>query len=172
MKKLLLTFLLILVSSVASAESKSFVLQEKYMTILSPPVINKDYYSIEFGFLTKKKIKSYHYNAFVTANLLEDWKEQPGKIRAGALGFKAGVLLPTQKWIPLYAEVAAGYAKTTLHENPIFGKEDQALAKKDRFFAEAGLVYKIDKFLLRFAYQRGTVKYFHRHFIFSVGVTY
>lgn len=175
MEKILLLFCLFFTSLAFAGDNnddKSLVLQEKYMTILAPPVINKDYYSLEFGFLTKKKFKNYHYNAFVTVNLFEDWKDQPGKVRAGALGFRGGVILPTQNKIPLYVMMSLGFAKTTLHENPIFGKEEQALAKKDMLYAEAGLLYKIDKYLVRLAYQRATAKYFHRHLIFSMGVTY
>lgn len=172
MKKYFITLTLLLFSSSALAETKSLVLQEKFLALAALPIINKDYYSIEFGFLTKKKSWDYQYNAYVTVNLFEDWLDQPGKLRAAGLGFKGGVVLPTQKTIPLFAMLSVGFAKTTLHKNPIFGREEQAVDRKDMLFLEAGALYKIDKFIMRLAYQRGTIKHFHRHVIFSMGVSY
>lgn len=172
MKKTLLTFALILMTPTVSAENKSVVFQEKFLALAALPLINKDYYSLEFGFLTKKKSWNYEYNAFVTATLIEDWLDQPGNLRAAALGFKGGVILPTQQKIPLYGMFALGFAKTVLHKNPLFGPEEQTIKKKDRLFVEASALYKLDNYLLRMSYQKGTVRYFHRHFIISVGVTY
>lgn len=171
MKKHFILFLLFFLNTGIAAEKTNFVIEDKFLVLAGLPVINKDYYSLEFGFLTKKKAKNYQYNAYVTATLFEDWLDHPGKVRSGALGFKGGVILP-QNNIPLYTMLSVGFAKTALHNNPLFGKEEQSIARKDMLFLEVGALYRIDKIFLRLAYQRGTVKHFKRHVIFSVGVSY
>lgn len=140
--------------------------------MIAPPIINKDYYSIEFGFVTPKSVKSYYYNAFVTAALFQDSLEQPDKLHAGGLGFKAGIMLPTQTYIPLLITMTGGFAKTALHKNPFFGREEQSVSRKSMLLAELGLLYRYDKYFLRFAYQVSTVKYFKRHSLIMFGVNY
>lgn len=176
-KMFLMTFFIFMTSimtSMSFAGTNDFILKNGRLAIVAPPVINKDYYLIEFGFVTQKKIKSwnYQYNAYVNAALFEDWVGKPNKLRAGGLGFKGGVFLPTQKWIPLLFTLSVGFAKTVLHNNPILGNDDQSVDKKDMFLIEAGLLYRFDKYFLRFAYQRSTVSYFSRHTILMMGVNY
>jgi hypothetical protein len=158
----------------ASAGTKDFVFKEGHLAMLAPPIINKKYYLIEFGFLTEKKIKSwdYNYNAYVTAALFEDWLNQKDKLRAGALGFKGGVLAPTQPWIPLLFSLTGGFAKTVLHNQPLLGREDKAAGKKTMFLLEAGLLYRYDKYFAKFSYQLSNVKYFKRHTFLTLGVNY
>lgn len=172
-RMLLITFFLSL-SSTALAGTKDFVFTKGSFAMIAPPVINKDYYLLEFGFITQKKIKAwkYQYNAYVTAALFEDWARKPDKLRAGGLGFKGGVIIPTQSWIPLLFSMSVGFAKTALHQNPILGKDEQSVARKDMFLIETGLLYRYDKYFVRFAYQRSTVSYFSRNTIFMMGVSY
>lgn len=141
--------------------------------MLAPPVVNKDYFLLEFGFVTEKKIKKwdYNYNAYVSAALFEDWLDK-GSLRAGGLGFKGGVILPTQPWIPLNLTLSLGFAKSVLHKSPFLGKDSESVAKKDMILTEAGALYRIDKYFLRFAYQRSTAKFFGRHTFLMVGVNY
>lgn len=158
----------------AFAGTKNFTLKDGGLVFLAPPVVNKDYYLIEFGFVTQKKIVSwdYQYNAYVNAALFEDWAEKTDKLRAGALGFKAGVLLPTQSWVPVLFTFSVGFAKTVLHKNPILGNDDQSVAKKNMLLMEAGLLYHSDDYFLRLAYQRNNVNYFSRRIIVMMGVNY
>lgn len=157
------------------AGSNEFVLKQGYLAALAPPYANKKYYDLEFGFISEKAINSwsYKYNAYVTAALFEDWLNQTGKLRAGGLGFKAGVLLPTQPWVPLLFTLTVGFAKTVLHNQPIVGYENQSADKKDMFLFEGGAMYHFHKkYFLRYAYQISNVKYFHRHTFLMLGVTY
>jgi hypothetical protein len=157
------------------AGSNEFALKKGYLAAFAPPYVNKNYYLLEFGFLSEKEIKSwsYKYNAYVTAALFEDWLHQKEKLRAGGLGFKAGVMLPTQPWVPLLFTFSAGFAKTVLHNQPIVGSDSQSADKKDMFLLEAGALYHFNKkYLLRFAYQISNVKYFNRHTFLMFGVTY
>jgi hypothetical protein len=167
-----ITLFLLTAESIAS--TKHLLFEKKYLTMIAPPVINKDYYLLEFGFAADKQIKKwdYHYNAFVTASLFEDWLKQEHSLKAGALGFKAGVMLPTQKWIPLLFTFSAGFAKTTLHKRPIFGRDKDSVDKKDMFLLESGLLYRYDDYFIRFNYQFNTVKYFKRKTFFMLGVSY
>jgi hypothetical protein len=155
------------------AGSNEFILPKGNLMIFAPPVVNKDYFLIEFGFVTEKSIKSwsYKYNAYVTAALFQDWLDK-GDLRAGALGFKGGVMLPTQPWIPLLLTGSFGFAKTALHKNPFLGKDASSVAQKDMIFLEAGALYHYDQYFIRFAYQRSNVKYFTRHTILMFGVNY
>ncbi len=160
-------------STFSFAGSNEFVLPKGHLVIFGPPVINKEYFLIEFGFLTEKSIKSwgYNYNAYVTATLFQDAQGQ-GKNRAGALGFKGGVILPTQPWVPFLLTASFGFAKTALQRNPFLGKDGSSVAQKDMIFLEAGAIYRIDNYFIRFAHQRSTVKYFKRHNILMFGVNY
>lgn len=144
------------------------------LVAIAPPVINKDYFSFEFGFLTEKKINSwdYEYNAYVSAILFQDWLNQDEHLRAGGLGFRGGVLLPILPWTPLLFTTTIGFSKTVLHRKPFFGNAEKSVSKKDMFSIEAGFVYKIDKYYLRSVYQQSNVKYFNRHLIISFGVYY
>ncbi len=141
--------------------------------MLAPPVVNKDYFLFEFGFLTEKEFKpwAYKYNAYVTAGLFQDWLNKD-RLRAGALGAKGGVMLPTQPWIPLLFTGTVGFAKTALHKNPFFGKDTSSVAKKDMILLEAGFLYHVDKYFIRLVYQRSNVKYFTRHHFLVFGVNY
>jgi hypothetical protein len=156
------------------AGTNDFVFHQGNLAILAPPVVNKDYYLLEFGFVTEKKIKSwdYKYNAYVNAALFEDWLNKTDRLRAGGLGFKGGVILPTQPWVPLLFSMTVGYAKTVLNKNPLIGKDEANIAKKDMVLLEAGILYRYDKYFLRFVYQRSNVKYFNRHTILMMGVSY
>lgn len=170
-----LLLICILVNSSSNAsEIKEFVIPKGNLAMIAPPVINKDYFSFEFGFLTDKKIKAwdYGYNAYASVTLFQDWLDQEEHLRAGGLGFRGGVILPFQPWIPLLFTTTLGYSKTVLHKNPFFGKSEQNVSKKDMFSIEAGFLYRIDKFFLRTVYQRSNVKYFTRHVIVLFGVYY
>ena len=142
--------------------------------MIAPPGVNKDYFLFEFGFVNDKKIKKwdYDYNVYVTASLFQDWADQKDKLRAGALGFKAGVFLPTQPWVPLLFTFTLGYAKTALHKNPFLGKDSSSAAQKDMMLAEAGFMYRYKKYFVRPIYQISTVKYFNRNIIVMFGVNY
>ena len=167
--------LIITINSTSLAgTTKEFILKEGNLAIFAPPVLNKNYFLLEFGFVTKKEIKSwnYNYNAYVNAVIFQDWLDKSNKLRAGALGFKGGVMLPTQPWIPLLSTWTVGFAKTALHKNPFLGRDDSSVARKDMLLIEAGALYRYDKYFIRFAYQLSTVKYFSRNSIFMLGVNY
>lgn len=172
--RLIFTFFIIAQSINCYAGSNDFILPKGNLIIFAPPVINKDYFLVEFGFLTEKSIKSwsYKYNAYVTAAIFQDSMNNGHNLRAGALGFKGGVMLPTQPWIPLLFTGTFGFAKTALHKNPFFGKDDSSVSRKTMVFLEAGALYHIDNYFLRFAYQRSNVKFFTRHSILMFGVNY
>ncbi len=154
-------------------KAEELLLREGSLVNFAPPVINKDYFLFEYGFVVRKEIKKwkYGYNAFVNASLWEDWKNRSDNLRAGALGFKAGVMFPLLKK-PLFYRVAGGFAKSVLHKNPILGKDEQSISKKTLFLFEAGLLYKFDPTFVTATYQVTNVKFFTRHIILSVGVNY
>jgi len=154
-------------------EAQELLFKEGALVNFAPPVINKNYYLFEYGFIVRKEISKwkYGYNAFVNASLWEDWKNRSDNLHAGALGFKAGVLFPLLSK-PLFYRVAGGFAKSVLHKNPIFGKDDQSVSKKTLLLFEAGLVYKFDKTYVSATFQQNNVKFFKRHIFLSVGVNY
>lgn len=154
------------------AAPSDLILPNGNLLMLAPPVINKDYFQLEFGFVSAKKVKSSVFNAYVTAAVFQDSYNQSGKLKAGGLGFKGGVMIPTQPWIPLLFTMTGGFAKTALHKNPFLGKDNAAVADKDMFLLEPGLLYRFDKYLIRTVYQVSNVRYFKRHFIINFGVNY
>lgn len=164
--------LLISSQSFAETEASDHLLKEGTLLMLAPPLVNKKYFSLEYGFTVNKRIKKYHYNAFVTGNLFEDWLDKPDEIRAGGLGFKAGGYFPVITSWPLAVKLVAGFAKTTLQKDPIVGREQQSLAKKDMFFLETGLMYHLDRYMISANYQKSNLKHFTRNFFISFGVNY
>ncbi|AUN98792.1 hypothetical protein C0V70_11910 [Bacteriovorax stolpii] len=174
LKLLLLSSLFI--NSVAMAdELDDMDMPKGTLLMLAPPVVNKKYFNLEFGFLTEKEFKpwSYEYNAYVTAAVFQDSYKRNDNLKTAGLGFKGGVFLPTQKWVPLLATLSIGYAKTALHKNPIFGKEESSKDKKNMFLLEVGALYYIDKkYFIRYAYQLSNVKYIKTHSIIMLGVDY
>lgn len=124
--------------------------------------------------MIRKEIKKWGmgYNAFVNASLFEDWKGRSDNLHAGALGFKGGVMFPLLKNQPLFYRVAGGFAKSVLHKNPVFGKDEQSVSKKNLFLFEAGAVYRFDPVFVGLTYQRTNVKFFSRNLFLSVGVNY
>lgn len=162
-----------IVSVSAFAEKSNILFKDGSLVNFAPPVINKQYYLIEYGFMVKKKIKKwdYGYNAFVNASLFEDWKGRSDNLHAGALGFKGGVLFPLMN-TPLFYRVAVGFAKSVLHKNPIFGNDKQSVSKKTMFLFELGGVYNFNPVYVGLNYQVSNVSFFTRHIILSVGVNY
>ncbi len=155
-------------------DPKEHLFKDGTYLAFAPPYVNKDYFLIEYGFVVQKQLKEikYDYNAYVVASLFEDWKDKDGDLKAGGLGFKVGALFPLIKSFPTSLKVGAGFAKTTLHKNPIFGKTESAVAKKDMGILEAGLVFRYHKFFVGGTYQFSNVKYFTRHVFISFGVNY
>lgn len=170
---LFLLILIIFFLEETFAKSEEILFREGSLINFAPPLINKNYYLFEYGFVVKKEIKKwkYSYNAFVNASLFEDWRGRSDNLHAGALGFKGGVLFPLPNY-PVYYRVATGFAKTVLHKNPIFGKEEQSVSKKTMILFEAGLVYKFSNTFVGLSYQINNVKYFKRNIILSFGVNY
>jgi len=154
---------------------ESDTLNHNTLLIYAPHIFNPKYFGFEFGYVTKKSINSiqYPFNAFAKACLLEEYYTTNSELRAGGLGAKAGLFLPTQPWIPLYLEVAGGFPKPALHKDPWFGKNEQSVSNQTMFLAEGGIAIRYgDKVLLRGIYQVNNVKYFKKKFLFSVGVNY
>lgn len=172
--KLFFLLLLVIANTGSLAATKEFVLPNGNLVLFAPPVINKDYFLIEFGFVIEKKIKAFDfgYNAYVNAALFEDWLGKKDRLRAGGLGFKGGVILPTQPWIPLLFTLSTGFAKTVLHKDPVFGRDEQSVDEKVMILLEAGAMYRYDKYFIRLAYQRSNVSYFSRHTFLTLGVNY
>lgn len=171
--KVLLGTLLICLSITCFSETNNFLFREGNLAIIAPPGVNKDYYLLEFGFVIQKKIKAldYNYNAYVNAALFEDWKGRLDNLHAGALGFKGGVLFPVPS-VPLFMKVGVGFAKTVLHKNPVWGKSEQNVDKKDMFLLELGAFYSFDRYFLSFTYQKTNVHYFRRNSFLAIGVNY
>lgn len=143
--------------------------------IYTPHLLNPKFFGFEFGFVTNKKIEriNYPYNAFAKITITEDFYEFDPDLRGGALGFKAGVLLPTQPWIPLSLELAIGYARTSLQKDPWLGDEEDSIRSDDLLLFEAGILYRMkEKLLFRFSYQFNNVEYFQRNFFFSIGYNF
>lgn len=165
--------MLIVLTTSCFAQTKNILLREGNLVVLAPPLVNKDYYLFEFGFVIQKKIKAwnYDYNAYVNGALFEDWKGRQDGLHAGALGFKAGVLFPIPE-VPLFLKFGGGFAKTVLHKNPIFGKSEQSVAKKDMFLLELGTLYSFDQYFVSFTFQKSNVSYFDRNTFLAVGLNY
>lgn len=165
--------LLAFVSLPVRADGSKELFRDGAIVNFAPPVVNKDYYLFEYGFTVRKEIKKwkYGYNAFVNASLFEDWNKRTDNLRAGALGFKGGVLFPLPE-PPLYYRVGIGFAKTVLHKNPIFGKDEQSVSKKTMLLFEVGFVYKFDHLFYSATYQLTNVSFFDRNLFLSIGVNY
>lgn len=174
MKVFLLFISLFFVNQTVFAKDYFFKPDSTFI-LVAPPLINKDYFGLDAGFVVNKRLKKFKldYHLYVTGTLFQDSsKELPEHLKAGALGFKFGGLAAFFPQIPVFLKVGTGYAKTALHHSPIFGNEKKSVSKKDMFFFETGLVYKIDKFVIGLNYQKSNVKYFHRNFYIQLGVNY
>ncbi len=153
--------------------AKSEALLKKGSLIrLAPPIINKDYFLLEYGFIIEKSAHKYDYNAYVTASLFEEYPDRSDRLKSGALGIKAGVLLPIYVTFPLSLQLGGGYAKSVLHPNPIFGKNEQTASKNNMLLLEAGLHYRIHRYSINVTYQRNTIDYFSRKVFVAFGVNY
>ncbi|OFZ14121.1 MAG: hypothetical protein A2X86_04525 [Bdellovibrionales bacterium GWA2_49_15] len=153
---------------------KTMLLEKEKLVFFAPNIINPKYFCFEFGFRSHKKIERFHYpyNAFAEAFVEEEAYTTSPDLRAGALGFKGGVILPTQPWINFSLQFSLGYAKTALHEDPWFGKREKSHTIHDMFLVEAGAMYRYKTILLRFIYQETTLKYFTRKTFISFGVNF
>ncbi len=173
---LILTLLNLFAASQAIAFEipKTMLLDKEKVAFFAPNIINPKYFSFEFGFRSNKKIQRFHYpyNAVATAFVAEEAYTTDPSLRAGALGFKGGVILPTQPWVHFLLQFNLGYAKTALHEDPWFGKRDKSRSRKDQILIEAGAIYEYKTIIFRFMYQESTVKYFTRKSFFSIGVNF
>lgn len=174
MKKILLAITLFLSIQIGFAK-ESFFKPDSTFILIAPPVVNKDYFGLELGFVVNKKIKKYKldYHLYVTGTLFQDSSDDlPDNLKAAALGFKFGGLAAFFPHLPLFFKLGTGYAKTALHHSPIFGNKDKSISQKDMFLVETGIAYKIDNFIIELNYQKSNVKYFHRNFYIQMGVNY
>lgn len=174
MKLFLLLISLFSVTQTALAKDYFFKPDSTFI-LFAPPVINKDYFGLDAGFVVNKRMKKHKldYHLYVTGTLFQDSsKELEGNLKAAALGFKFGGLAAFFPQLPLFFKLGTGYAKTALHHSPIFGNENKSVSKKDMFLIETGLAYKIDHFVIELNYQRSNLKYFPRHFYIQLGVNY
>ena len=173
MKKILLFTIIIFSTNLLAFVPKALTLQKEKIVFYIPHLINPKYFGFEFGFLTHKKISSYHFNAFLRAFIAEESYTINNDLRAGALGAKGGVLFPTQPWIPIYIELGIGFAKTALHKDPWFGVKEKTVSSKHLLLAETGLMLRYNKkYLFRLTYQFNNVSYFERALSFGVGVNF
>lgn len=151
------------------------VLPEGNISFITPTILNNRYFRFEIGYVVDKKIKSidYNFNAFVEAILGEETYAKDENVRAGSLGGKGGLLLPTQPWIPFYLYMATGYAKAALHGDPWLGKKEDSIALKDMFLAEGGALFTYNRrVLFRYSYEVTTVKFFKKKSFFSIGMSF
>jgi hypothetical protein len=158
-----------------AGELKNIPIAEQTIVIYTPHIFNPKFFSFEVGFITKKKIKSinYPFNAFAKILIAEEFFSTSSNLRAGAIGIKTGVLLPTQPWLPLLFEVSIGYGKTSLHEDPWLGDRDKSIDDAELFLIEAGAIYRISSSLFfRAMYQLNTLNYLKRQTFFSVGFNF
>lgn len=174
MKKILCLFILLTLIQTSQAKNlEGMALKTKRIVLFAPVFLNPDSFSFEIGFLTRKSISSYQYNAYAKAFLGGDITPGESEDRSSALGAKVGVLLPTQSWTPLLLDLGFGFAKTAYQQNPWFGKNEDNLNSKDMLLAEVGLMYVHKKSLIyRVSYQENNVDYFTREVFFSIGGTY
>jgi len=157
----------------ASKAMNNMLMPKGKLAFYTPVILNPKYFSFSFSFLTRKKLsRNYHFNAFAGIFLAEESFTTNDDIRAGALGFKGGVLLPTQPWVPLYFQFSFGYAKTVLHREPWFGKKDQSFQIKDMLMVETGILFKWKQFLLRYVFQINTTSYFKKKNFISIGANF
>ena len=172
--RIFIALFLLMASTSHAFVPESEIMQGKRLTIYTPHIFNPKYFDFEFGLITKKRISSYHYNAFAKAFIAEEfYNTNDPELRAGALGIKMGIFLPTQKWFPLFLELGFGYAKTSLHKDPWLGDRDDSVATKSLLLAEGGLVYlHKKKILFRCVYQVNNIDYFDLKTFVSIGFNY
>ncbi|MBF0208131.1 MAG: hypothetical protein HQK53_14730 [Oligoflexia bacterium] len=177
---LLISLLTILLSypALSYAEfSDDIVLQKNRIAFLVPNISKPKYFGFEIGFITSKKINSinYPFNAFVKAYLAEESYSVQDDLRSSALGVKAGIISPTQSGVPVYVEIAGGFAKTTHQKDPWFGHKHDSFSRKILLLIEGGAMVRVKKnFLVRYTYQYhiNNVKYFTRKNFISIGLIF
>lgn len=147
-------------------------LSNKSLILLAPPVINKDYFLFEYGFVVNKDINDYQYNAYVTIAFFEESPDRPDNLKAGALGFKGGVLLPVYQDLPVSFKLGVGFARSVLHHRPFLGKDEQTTSKNNMILIESGLLYHHHQYSFGITYQRNTIDYFTRKLFLNFGVNY
>lgn len=158
-----------------AAVDEDMVLKGKRLSFYSPHLLNPKYFGFEFGFVVNKKIESwdYPYYAYAKATVVEEFYTSDQGLRAGALGVKAGLLLPTQPWVPVFLDLGFGFAKTAYQKDPWFGSRDKTIKEGQMYLAEIGLVMRLsEKLLLRTHIQVNNLDYFKRDFFVSIGFNY
>ncbi len=167
-------FLLVLLHQHANSSTKELIFKEEKIFNFSPVLFNSKFFNFEFGYMTNKIIKrfNYSYNAYAQAFVAEESYATSEQLRAGALGFKGGVIMPLGPWYPVFLQAAIGYAKTALHKDPWFGQREKTNELSDMFLLEAGGLIAYGNLLFRGMYQINNVKYFTRKTYFSLGVAF
>jgi len=148
---------------------KEKILKYERVFLVTPGFFNPKYFSIGFGFITQKKILTYHYNAYVIAFAAEESYTTHQELRAGALGGKGGVLLPVVPWVPIFLESAVGFAKTALHKDPWLGKSKDSIATRTQLLIQGGVLVRHRKMLFFSNYQINNLNYFSKKLFVGVG---
>lgn len=170
---LLLYFLSLEVYANSNVSIEEETFKNKKFFLYSPEMLNPKTFNLSFSYLIEKKIfKKYKFNAFAGIFIAQEEDKFQEGLKAGALGFKGGVIIPTQKWLPIYLITNLGYAKTTLQQNPWFGTREQSTFIKDMFLLEGGFLIKWNNILLTYKTQINNIKYFKNHNFISLGASF
>ncbi|MBT3584733.1 MAG: hypothetical protein HN509_07490 [Halobacteriovoraceae bacterium] len=190
MKFILIVLLLSgpLLASESKIEFKSLSTKKDKLLIFYPPYANKDFFELEVGFKGDKKAWNYPYHSFVSAFLFEksikfsDTNVSTNhpefsvngakKIKAAALGVKAGLILPTNPWFPLFAVSSLGLGKTVLHQDPWAGRNDGLVSEERLYQLELGLMYQFGDFLLRGNAYFSSTKYLSGQYHIGAGLVF
>lgn len=172
LKTFILFTLLSFSGSIWAFEDKA--LKQDLMVMFAPAQLNSHSFVFEFGYVIPKEIPSfnYHYNAFVEG-ILKGESEKEANIKSGGIGAKGGIILPTQTWLPLSFQIAAGYAKTSRQKDPWFGKNEQSLSRQDLLFIDLGLMLIIkERYLIKYSYEIDSNKNFQQKQFLAMGVNF
>ncbi|MBF0300872.1 MAG: hypothetical protein HQK51_19340, partial [Oligoflexia bacterium] len=156
------------------ATTEKQILKNKNIILLAPSLIHKHHDEFTIGFITQKsnQSKSYFFNAFVTFFIADDRYQDDPLLKTGVLGFKGGLLLPTNPWVPLLLNLSFGFAKTAVQKDPWFGKKSQTEKKKDMLLLEGGFLYHYKIFFVNGVYQAHNLKTMSQKIILSAGVNF
>ncbi len=174
MQKTSLFFILLLCWSNSLWAFEGQTLEHEFMVMFAPAQLNSHSFVFEVGYALPKEITTlnYHYNAFVEG-IIKGESSKDSNIKSGGLGAKGGVILPTQIWLPISFQFAAGYAKTSRQKDPWFGKNEQSLSRQNILFAELSILLMIKKkYLFKYSYELGSNNNFQQKQFLSVGVNF
>lgn len=166
-------------STTESDATGKVLIEGNLIAFVSGSMTDPKFIGGEFGVIHQKKVLDRSIYPYVAAFLYhkkvaqEEFPESnDNNLFGGAMGAKAGILVPTSTQYGFSLMLLLGGAKTAVQKNPWFGRVENNVDEGTLYLVEPGLLYHYKHFIFRLSYMVTSMKYIRSTGNISIGVNF